>query len=166
MEILDQAYLTDLCIRAKQGNSNAFAELYAATCRRQYDYIFRTLRDREEALAVLREVYTAVLPALPSLQNPSLFTIWLSRFSFRFCYEARYRDAGDRHLEEESMQIQGMQVTLDEVLRLPLAEAQVCLMHGYQGLPLADICEILNMSRRLVRYSLRAGCRHLRKRLA
>ena len=161
MELLDQAYLTDLCARAIDGNSNAFAELYAATFRQQYRYILRTVQDAREAADMLREVYTAALNGLPSLHNPALFTVWISRISFRLCYESAHTAGEDRHPEQEMVRVFRREFTVGEILRLPPAESQVILMKAYQGMTEAEIREILNMSGRLVRHSLRAGRRHL-----
>lgn len=45
METLDYKHIANLVSRAQSGDSNAFAELYAATYQRQYLYAYRYLKD-------------------------------------------------------------------------------------------------------------------------
>ena len=94
MEILDNAYLNDLVQKAQRGSSNAFAELFAATCQRQYACSCRYLQDEDLARTALRESYVRALKNIGRLQNPDLFIAWLNRINYRVCYEMRKK--GDR----------------------------------------------------------------------
>ena len=89
MENLDLAYLNDLVLKAQQGSSNAFAELYAATYQRQYAYAYRYLRDEHLAQDALQESFIRVLKNIRQLQNPELFIAWLNQISFHVCYDMK-----------------------------------------------------------------------------
>ncbi len=54
---LDQSYLDGLVVKAKQGSSNAFAELFASVAGRQLYYLTRLSGSREEAISILPDVF-------------------------------------------------------------------------------------------------------------
>lgn len=146
MEILDQSYLNDLVVRSGRGDSNAFAELFAATWETQYGYLYRMTRDKAEAVQALQEVYTQALRRLPSLGRAELFLPWLSRMSYLYCRERR--EAGN---------------PLPELLNLPLTESQILLMTYAQGLSDEETGRVLNLGSALLRRYRKDGLRHLRR---
>lgn len=157
MEKLDQAYLTDLVVKARRGDSNAFAELYAATCQRQLAYILFMLPDRELALKALEDSLTQALRQLPGLQHPELYMPWLCRICFRCCADLS-EGTGSGAVETPT----GAYET-SRVFNLPLSESQVLLMRYGQGLTVEEIAGTLNFSVRLVKRYLRSGRRHLQR---
>ena len=148
---MDHTYLTDLVIKAQHGSSNAFAELYTATCRKQYAYACYSLAggdeppDEQLAQKALREIYTAVLHRLSALKDPELFPAWIARINYQTCCDL---GTADQNLPSG-------------VLQLPLTESQVVLMHDCQKLSLRDCSDILNMRDRLAKRYLKAGRKHL-----
>ena len=94
-ERLDQNYLDDLAARAMQGDSDAFAGLFAATADRQLWYLAQLLGSREAALEKLRQVYTDVMKQFASLGDPGSFMAWASRLSANaYMASAGSTDAG------------------------------------------------------------------------
>lgn len=183
MEILDNAYLNDLVIKTQQGSSNAFAELYAATCRGQYAYSFRCLEDAGLAKEALQETFIRALKGIGKLQSPDLFIAWLGQINFRVCHEMqREKAAGesgaklrkrDRQKdfssyglpEEETLDIDSRSYMIQQVMNLPLVESQAILMKYYQKMTPDEIGDTMNMNRGMVRRYLRAGKKHLEKML-
>lgn len=56
MATLDYNYVADLVVNAQTGDSDAFAELYAATYQRQYHFAYTYLVSAEQAvLACFRQ---------------------------------------------------------------------------------------------------------------
>ena len=153
MDQLDQAYLTDLVSRARRGNSNAFAELFSATGQMHYAYLLAMLGDRDAAQTALTECTVLIRRSLTGLQQPELYMPWACRICYRHC-------AGDA--DEKVLTPQG-DYALSQVIRLPLAESQVLLMHFGQGLSLANTGELLNFSTRLTRRLVREGMKRLRR---
>lgn len=152
---LDQSYLNGLVTRAKQGNSNAFAELFASVADRQLCYLTHLFGSREEALKVMPEVFTAVHNSLPSLAKADLFMPWICRISaLKYMSKAGMRSVG------------GLDYTLPQILNLPLAESQIMLMSLEQGLSDGDIAELMNVGRRTITRLIRMGRRHLAKHAA
>lgn len=78
MEALDYKHIANLVSRAQSGDSNAFAELYAATYQRQYLYAYRYLKDEFLAQDALQETYILALKNLIKLKDPTLVISWLN----------------------------------------------------------------------------------------
>lgn len=72
MEALDYKYIAKLVSRAQIGDSDAFAELYAATYQRQYLYAYHYLKDEYLAQDALQETYILALKNLVKLKDPTL----------------------------------------------------------------------------------------------
>lgn len=176
MENLDQSYLNDLVLKAQQGSSNAFAELYAATYQRLFAYSYRYLRDEHLAQDALQETFIRVLKGIGKLQNPSLFIAWLNQISFHVCFDmqkeqSRHGDqTGNEIMEtipsrtgipEDVVEIDYKRYVMQQIEKLPVEESQVVIMKYYQDLTLDEIGEMLNISRSTVKRYLKSARKHL-----
>lgn len=147
LERLDQSYLNELIRRAARGSSNAFAELFVAVCDRQSAYLEHMgVRSDTAVDDALTAIFLQVHRQLSTLSNPNLFLLWLCRMSFRYVQRAS-----------------GNPMDVSQVSKLPLAEAQVFVMHDLQGLSVSETGSILNIANGTVRRLLRMGQKHLRK---
>ena len=147
---LDQAYLSGMVARAKQGSSNAFAELFASVADRQLWYLTQLFGGRERALAAMPEVFTGVYEGLPSLTKNDLFMPWLCRISSQV------------YMDHEGASADGGQdALLSRILTLPLAESQIMLMSLVQGLTDDEIAGLMNVGRRTVTKFRKMSERHL-----
>lgn len=81
MVVLDYNYLADLVINAQNGDSDAFAELYAATYQKQYHFAFSYLKDEYLAQDALQETYILALRNLSKLRDPMLLIAWLNQIN-------------------------------------------------------------------------------------
>lgn len=151
-EKLDQSYLDDLVVRSRQGNSNAFAELFASVSGRQLYYLEKLFGDRDQAVDALREVFIITLSNLPGLARADLFMPWITRQSANIYYECSGRE---KAVNDE--------FTLSQLLNLPLAESQIMLMSAEQGFSYAEIEAILNIGRSTVNRFIKLGHKHLRR---
>lgn len=147
---LDQSYLNGLVAEAKQGSSNAFAELFASVAGRQLYYLTRLSGSREEAVGMLPDVFANVYRRLPSLTKTDLFMPWICRIS---ALEYMKR-AGHTVVDNADF-------NLSRILNLPLAESQIMLMSLVQGLSDDEIADLLNVGRRSVSRFIKIGRRHL-----
>ena len=147
---LDQSYLNGLVVKAKQGSSNAFAELFASVSGRQLYYLTTLYGSRDKAVKALPKVFAAVYRMLPSLSKTDLFMPWICRIS-----ALEYmKDTGAGSESESSHD-------LSRILNLPLAESQIMLMSIVQGLSDNEIADIMNVGRRTVQRFIKASRRHL-----
>lgn len=86
MVVLDYNYLADLVVNAQNGDSDAFAELYAATYQKQYHFAYSYLKDEYLAQDALQETYILALRNLSKLRDPMLLIAWLNQINFRVCF--------------------------------------------------------------------------------
>ena len=147
---LDQTYLNGLVGKAKQGDSNAFAELFASVSNRQLYYLTWITGKRETALEILPDVFISVMKGLASLTREDLFMPWISRISARACME-RESNMADTDADRD----------LSQILNLPLAESQIMLMTLVQGLSFSETADLLNVSVSTVKRFVKIGRRHL-----
>ena len=87
MAEIDYQYIGDLVEQARGGSSDAFAELYAATYKKQYLFACGYLKDEYLAQDALQETYILAFKNLSSLQDTRLFISWLNQINFRVCYD-------------------------------------------------------------------------------
>ena len=182
METLDYEYLGGLVKKAQTGNSNAFAELYAATYQQQYKYSYRFLKDEYLAQDALQETFIQALKNIQTLQNPELFVAWLNRINFRVCYDMKQKEKNDimdendvqmaekyvadkEQPEDEIIRIDSHRYILNQVMNLPLTESQVVLQYYYQKMTLDEVGRNLGISRSTVKRYLKSGKEHLKKLL-
>ena len=188
MEALDYKYIAKLVSRAQIGDSDAFAELYAATYQRQYLYAYHYLKDEYLAQDALQETYVLALKNLAKLKEPTLVISWLNQINFRVCYnlhkkQQRYysemiidsNDSFDTDFntgngisyqsspEEAVIKVDSKEYLMNQILNLPFTESQVILMKYYQNLKLNDIAQLMDISRSSVKRYLASGRERLAK---
>ncbi len=103
---LDQEYLSDLAEKACESDSNAFAELFAAVCQRQYAYLYFLEGDRISAMNSLERVYTAALERIGNLSSPVLFMPWILRLCLQECITqaSEHTDSSDSTHKADSVE--------------------------------------------------------------
>lgn len=182
MAVLDYKYIATLVAKAQQGSSDAFAELYAATYQRQYQFAYRYLKDEYLAQDALQETYILALKNLSKLKDPSLVVAWLNQINFRVCYnmhnkQKRYNNemsefdsgaVGQKGSqlpspEDSVINIDQQQYIMNQILRLPFTESQVIILKYYQNLNNDEIAKLMDISRSSVKRYLKSGKERLGK---
>ena len=92
MAELDYEYLDRLLKKAKEDDSDALAELYAATYRKQYRYACQYIEDPFLAQDILRDVYICAFENIESLDDSRCLASWLEEINGRICHEASLQD--------------------------------------------------------------------------
>lgn len=157
MATLDYNYVADLVVNAQTGDSDAFAELYAATYQRQYHFTYTYLKDEYLAQDALQETYIIALKNLSKLKDPMLLIAWLNQINFRVCfhlqkkrkrYDAELIDYDSTDVETDSIQtdlaphmtqrninpedlvvrIDSKEYIMNQILKLPFTESQVVIL--------------------------------------
>ena len=181
MAELDFNYIAKLVEFARAGDSDAFAELYAATVQKQYAFSRSYLRDDNLAQDALQETYVTALKYLNTLNDPKLFVSWLNQINFRTCYklsakQARYDaetaafESGTESAESEvltpeehALDADRKDFILQQVMALPYSESQVIFLHYFREMKLDAVAEMLQMSRSTVKRCLASGKKRLRE---
>lgn len=163
MSSLDLQYIAELVPHAQEGDSNAFAELFAATYQRQYAFAFAYLRDEFLAQQALTQAYTQALKHLSSLRDPSLFILWLNQWMLRACLtlEAAGVPAGQAH-EHHQLDLDGVPCSVRQILTLPLSEAQTLLLSRLCGMKPRAIAALLEIRKSDVRRHMLSGLRRIK----
>lgn len=178
---LDYNYIAQLVSRAQAGDSDAFAELYAATYQRQYYFAYRYLKDEYQAQDALQETYCLALQNLSKLNDPLLFTAWLNQICFRVCYNThkkqqkydaemtndpdsqRQFSAQSANPEDEIIEIDSRKYIMNQILTLPFTESQVIILKYYKNMKINEIAHLMDISRSSVNRYLANGKARLAK---
>ena len=182
MRELDTGYIAGLVLRARQNDSDAFAELYAMTYNKVYNYARHYLRDDYLAQDAMQEVYILALKNLSKLNDPTLFIAWLNRISFHVCFDMskKLKNGGaeltdpelmeiveDSHLDsnpEIHCQQKDEYKRLTEALdKLPFHEKQVISMRFFNNMKLEEIAAACDISISSVKRYLASGQETLKK---
>ena len=179
MATLDYNYVADLVVNAQTGDSDAFAELYAATYQRQYHFAYTYLKDEYLAQDALQETYIIALKNLSKLKDPMLLIAWLNQKR----YDAELIDYDSTDEETDSIQtdlaphmtqrninpedlvvrIDSKEYIMNQILKLPFTESQVVILKYYQELKVGEIARLMDISRSSVNRYLSSGKTHLEK---
>lgn len=190
MSALDYNYMADLVVRAQGGDSDAFAELYAATYQKQYHFAYSYLKDEYMAQDALQETYIIALKDLSKLKDPMLVVAWLNQINFRICFQLHKKQKRyDKEMadydnteanaeaisspshssstagnpEDVVIRIDSREYIMNQILKLPFTEAQVIILKFYRNLKHDEIAELMDMSRSSVKRYLNSGKMHLAK---
>ncbi len=163
----------------QKGDSNAFAQIYALTYDKTYNYAFHYLHDSYLAQDALQEIYIQAMKHISTLKDPELFVAWLNRISFTVCYDMTQKlgqsppassellefvEIPDNHdtpekAYEKKDEKNSLQVALE---RLPFLEKQIIILRFYRDMKLEDIAKTLSVSRSTIKRQLISAQNHLR----
>lgn len=170
-------------LRAQEGDSDSFAELYLATYQQQFRFSYRYLQDEFLAQDALQETYILALKNLTTLRDPNVFVSWLNQINMRVCF-AIYRREKRQELQMERFELlnvlnQEKRGDLDspevrtlkqdeqerlvkQIMQLPFSESQVIILRYFRGMKLEEVAELMQISLSSVKRYLESG----RKKLA
>lgn len=183
MSELDYKYIASLVIRAQNDDSNAFAELYAITYNKIYNYACHYLRDTYLAQDAVQEIYINALKKINKINDPSLFVAWLNQIAFHVCYDMSKPDKNtDEFIEPEILEfveadfntsnpeVQYVRKKTHSLLRasideLPFSEKQVIILRFYRNMKIEDIASAMSVSRSSIKRYLAQAQEHLKEAL-
>ncbi len=182
MSELSNSCIANLVVRAKANDSDAFAEIYALTYNKVYNYTRHYLRDDYLAQDAMQEIYILALKNLQKLNDPSLFIAWLNRISFHVCYDISNKLKTNLHhiLDSEMLELlqdenpcinpESTYQKKDENKRLnqaldslPFHEKQVLIMRYFNEMKLEEIADAMSISRSSVKRYIASGQKKLKK---
>ncbi|MCQ2437664.1 MAG: RNA polymerase sigma factor [Clostridia bacterium] len=167
---LDLNYIAGLVPQIQAGDSNAFAELFAATYQSQYAFACGYLKDTEVAKEALQETYVSALKNIGKLRNPSLVMAWLNQTTLRTCFNIESRNAayvrktdGQAVTDPESktVTIGTEQYVVRMIMQLPFTESQVLLLRYLCGMKPAEVASLMGITKADVRRHTTAATERL-----
>ena len=171
MTDLDYQYLSKIVIRAQGGDSDAFAELYAATYQKQYRFAYKYLQDEYLAQDAIQETYILALKNISTLRDPLVFISWLNQINMRVCFKMHHTvqslNANTTTLENDyrsDTTPESITVTVDEneyilrqILSLPFSESQAILFRYYDDMKIDQIASLMGISKSSVKRYIKSG---------
>ena len=170
-------------LRAQEGDSDSFAELYLATYQQQFRFSYRYLQDEFLAQDALQETYILALKNLTTLRDPNVFVSWLNQINMRVCF-AIYRREKRQELQMERFELVNVlnhekrgdldspevralkqdeqERLVKQIMQLPFSESQVIILRYFRGMKLEEVAELMQISLSSVKRYLESG----RKKLA
>lgn len=177
-----------LAQRCREGDPDAFADLVAVTGQLTYRWAHRLAGNRDDALDMAQEAYTAVWQALPGLREPNAFRTWFLRVvgnAYRDWLRRRRRTPapaaapadGERQplltapnsgpQPDEQVLVRDTQAAVQAAVRsLPPIYAVTVTLHYLEGLAYRELAAAMGVSERTVETRLRRAREMLRRRLA
>lgn len=184
MTELDHSYMESLVLGIQDGDSNAFAELYAATYKKQYRFAYNYLKDVFLAQDAIQETYILVLKNIHTIKDPKLFLSWLNQICFRVCFRlyrkqkrfndelTEYANNSSGYSEKSGSNPENQAITIDEeqyivkqILNLPFSESEAIVLRYYHDMKIDEIADLMSTSRSSVKRYIRNGQNRLRNLL-
>ena len=183
MSQLDYSYIADLVVACWNDDSKAFAELYALTQDRVYNYCYHYLHDSYLAQDAVQDIYITALQNIRKLKDPSLFVAWLNQISFHTCYDMTKKKKKDNEsydsdvfdfLQDNHFYLNPEEAldtkVNDELLKaaidsLCFNEKQIIVMHYMQSMKLKDIANAMGLSLSTIKRHLSSAQKNLKKLL-
>lgn len=170
-------------LRAQEGDSDSFAELYLATYQQQFRFSYRYLQDEFLAQDALQDTYILALKNLTTLRDPNVFVSWLNQINMRVCFSI-YRREKRQELQMERFELLNVlnhekrgdldspevralkqdeqERLVKQIMQLPFSESQVIILRYFRGMKLEEVAELMQISLSSVKRYLESG----RKKLA
>lgn len=171
MSNLDIQYVAELVPQAQAGDSNAFAEIFAATCQKQFAFARSYLKDDFLAQEALQSAYIQALKGISQLREPTLVVAWLNQLTLRSCFRAQqshrsFTCAEERpenlNPENRILEIDGKMFNIRMVMTLPFSEAQTILLRYFCCMKIGEIASLLEIRRGAVRQYIDSGRKRLK----
>ena len=173
--------------RAKNGDQEAFGELYSYSHQAAYIVILTMVRaDEDTVMDLVQDTYLKVYQRLDQLESPSKFRAWVKQIArntaldyikkskvlaFSELYvdeemEVEVEDPDTEHLPDIVMDRQETARLLHEILdSLPDAQRAVISMHYLQGIPVKEIAATLGRSENTIKVQLFQGRKSLEAKI-
>lgn len=166
---LDMQYIADIVPQAQAGDSNAFAEFFAATYQKQFAFARRYLGDDFLAQEAVQQAYINAFRQLYKLRDPSMSVVWLNQITMLACFSVQDKYAagqGDSKQpvrnESRMLTLNNMQYSVRQIMTLPFSESQAILLSKLCGMKTGSIASLLEIKRGAVRRYITNGINRLK----
>ena len=160
----------------------AFEELVARYERPLFNYLLRSARNRAHAEELLQDVFMRLIERADSFSGQSKFSTWIYAIARNRCIDHSRRMGFRRHAsldQPEAAQVASTFASVDRdaqrkqlgieiakaVEELPADQQEVFLMRQVQGMPFADIAEVVGVSVNTAKSRMRYALERLQQTL-
>lgn len=141
----------DLVARARRGNVEAYNLLVSRWEKRVYNYLYRLVRNREDALDLTQDTFLKAYRSLARLEDENRFASWLFRIAHNEAYSLLRKTRPDGEFEEEASLPGGpgrmlpieVSIAVESALaRLSEDQREAVVLKIYQGFKFEEMAEI------------------------
>ena len=180
----DQQYYALLASRVREGDPDAFAELYAATYDMLYRSVYSFLHNPDDVHDALQEIYISVYKNISSLKLDRLLIPWMRQIAYHTCcdFVRQAKAARDMSVEldddvppaaltdedpfRQVYDRDAWEKVNEALSRRPVKERQAFLLRYESGLKLEEIADFMGVSLASVKRYINAARAALQKDLA
>ena len=143
----------DLIAKARRGQVDAYNVLVSRWERRIFNYLYRLVGEREDALDLSQDVFLKAYQNLRKLDDPGKFASWLFRIAHNEAYSLLRKNRPDAELPpERGGDVSGgrlfpveLSLAVQSALgRLSEDQREAVLLKVYQGFKFEEMAEILS----------------------
>lgn len=146
----------DLISRARKGNVEAYNLLVSRWEKRVFNYLYRLVGNREDAMDLSQDVFLKAYQALAKLEDPGKFSGWLFRIAHNEAYsllrknrlddaELTY-DPSTANLGGGRMYPMELSLTVQSALaRLTPEQREAVLLKVFEGFKFEEMAEVLGI---------------------
>ena len=158
---LDMQYIADIVPQAQAGDSNAFAEFFAATYQKQFFFARCCLGDEFLAQEAVQQAYINAFRQLYKLRDPSMSVVWLNQITMLACFSVQDKYSNSEK-DSRMLSLNGITYSVRQIMTLPFSEAQTILLSRLYGMKIGRIAFLLEIKRSEVRRYISSGLNRLR----
>jgi len=142
----------DLIAKARKGNVEAYNLLISRWDKRIYNYLFRLIKNREDAMDLSQDVFLKAYQNLAKLEDASRFGPWLYRIAHNEAYSLLRKNRPEVEMVEEwaeyspSRRMLPVEVSLAverAMARLTEEQREAVVLKIYEGFKFEEMAEIL-----------------------
>lgn len=154
--------------RVLNGDSEDFNLLVRQWEKPIYNFIFRMIGNRDEAMDLCQDVFLKAFRELGTLKDRDRFTAWLYRIAHNTCYSRLRKNIGKTWVEldpdtgAKSVSIENRIAVERALLQLPDDQREVVVLKVYQDLKFEEIAVIQDAPVSTVKSRLYMGFEKLR----
>ncbi len=147
--------------RFKKGDEKAFNQLVLRYQKKIYDFIYRMIRNHQDAADLSMEAFVRAYKNLKSFEERSSFYVWLTRIAVNLCINFSKREKFRSFLSIfdlpekptaisspiEKIEEEELKLAIDRAIKsLPKRQRISFILKFYQGLTHQEIAEIMEIS--------------------
>lgn len=168
-------------INLKQGNKEAFQNLFEEYAKRIFVFAKGYLKSKEEAEEVVQEVFVKIWNVRASINTELSFKSYLFKITYNYIRELflkKNRENSYKHeildfavdfdnRTEERIDYHSLLELVEKLIdRLPPRQREIIILKRKQGLPIKEIASILDISTRTVEKHLSEALKFLKRELS
>ena len=168
--------IKELVIKAQEGNTDAFGELYKKTAKSVYYTCLKLTARSDVAQDIMQDSYIYAFERISELKNPDSFTAWVCRIAINKCNSFFNTEKGYTELDESVLE--DVDFLSDDSLfepdkrqillniidnKLTVVQRQTIILYYYNGLEISEIAKIMGCPEGTVTSRLRLARQKIRE---